>query len=69
MQADGAHAALVLGSGLYEPVPAGSRVIRLARCRLDHDLVELRWHTPEIVEIVLTLRMLPQYAGFTTFVY
>lgn len=69
MQANGAHAALVLGSGLDEPVPAGSRVIRLARCRLDHDLVELRWHTPEIVEIVLTLRMLPQYAGFTTSVY
>lgn len=69
MQADGQQAALVLGSGLDEAVPAGSRVMRLARCRLDHDLVELRWHTPQIVEIALTLRMLPQYAGFTTFVY
>ncbi|MFN4003312.1 MAG: hypothetical protein ACK4J1_01220, partial [Hylemonella sp.] len=40
MQADWHQAALVLGSGLDEAVPAGSRVIRLARCRLDHDLVE-----------------------------
>ena len=44
-------------------VPAGSRVLRLARCRLDHDAVDLYWHTPELVEIPLTLRRLPEPRG------
>jgi hypothetical protein len=51
---------LVLRSGLDAVVPAGSRVVRLARCRLDHDAVDLYWHTPELVEIPLTLRRLPE---------
>lgn len=54
---------LVLCSGLEAPVPAGSRAIRLARCRLDHDAVDLYWHTPELVEIPLTLRRLPEPRG------
>ncbi|MFZ5464511.1 MAG: hypothetical protein ACOZB1_13505 [Pseudomonadota bacterium] len=37
---------LVLRSGLDEAVPAGSRVLRLVRCRLDHDAVELYWPRP-----------------------
>ncbi len=54
---------LVLRSGLDAAVPAGSRVVRLARCRLDHDAVDLYWHTPELVEIPLTLRRLPEPRG------
>lgn len=54
---------LMLRSGLDAPVPAGSRVLRLARCRLDHDAVDLYWHTPELVEIPLTLRRLPEPRG------
>lgn len=54
---------LVLRSGLDAPVPVGSRVVRLARCRLDHDAVDLYWHTPELVEIPLTLRRLPEPRG------
>jgi hypothetical protein len=54
---------LVLRSGLQAPVPSGSRVIRLARCRLDHDAIDLHWHTPELVEIPLTLRLLPPTRG------
>jgi hypothetical protein len=54
---------LVLRSGLEATVPAGSRVLRLARCRLDHDAVDLYWHTPELVEIPMTLRRLPEPRG------
>lgn len=54
---------LVLRSGLDAPVPVGSRVVRLARCRLDHDAVDLYWHTPEAVEMPLTLRRLPEPRG------
>ena len=54
---------LVLRSGLDATVPAGSRILRLARCRLDHDAVDLYWHTPEAVEIPLTLRRLPEPRG------
>lgn len=54
---------LVLRSGLDAPVPVGSRVVRLARCRLDHDTVDLYWHTPDLVEIPLTLRRLPEPRG------
>jgi hypothetical protein len=59
---------LVLRSGLNAPVPAGSRVLRLARCRLDHDTVDLYWHTPELIEIPLTLRRLPEPRGNSPFV-
>ncbi|GIX24912.1 MAG: hypothetical protein KatS3mg122_2143 [Caldimonas sp.] len=38
-------------------------MVRLARCRLDHDAVELHWHTPELVEMPLTLRRLPEPRG------
>ncbi|MFN3965593.1 MAG: hypothetical protein ACK4JC_09245 [Silanimonas lenta] len=54
---------LVLCSGLDAAVPAGSRAIRLARCRLDHDAVDLYWHSPTLVEIPLTLRRLPEPRG------
>ncbi|WP_240097688.1 hypothetical protein [Thermomonas flagellata] len=54
---------LVLRSGLDAPVPAGSRVVRLARCRLDHDAVDLYWHTPTLVEIPVTARRLPEPRG------
>jgi hypothetical protein len=54
---------LVLRSGLDAPVPAGSRVIRLARCRLDHDAIDLYWHSPELLEITLTARQLPEPRG------
>lgn len=53
-------AVLVLRSGLATRVPAGSRVIRLARCRLDHDAIDLYWHGPTLVEITLTCRQLPE---------
>jgi hypothetical protein len=54
------HLVLVLRSGLEAPVPAGSRVLRLARCRLDHDAVDLYWHGPTLVEIPITARQLPE---------
>ena len=54
---------LVLRSGLDESVPTGSRVIRLVRCRLDHDAIDLYWHCPELVEISLTARQLPEPRG------
>ena len=54
---------LVLRSGLDVPVPAGSRVVRLARCRLDHDAVDLYWHTPTLVEMPITARQLPEPRG------
>lgn len=62
-------AVLVLRSGLDEPVPVGSRVIRLARCRLDHDAVDLYWHSPELLEISLTARQLPEPRGNDRIVY
>lgn len=54
---------LVLCSGLDAPVPAGSRVVRLARCRLDHDAVDLYWHTPTLVEMPITACQLPHPRG------
>ncbi|WP_454258617.1 hypothetical protein [Pseudoxanthomonas mexicana] len=60
---------LVLRSGLDEPVPVGSRVIRLARCRLDHDAVDLYWHSPELLEMSLTARQLPEPRGNDRIVY
>lgn len=54
---------LVLRSGLDEPVPVGSRVIRLARCRLDHDAIDLHWHSTQLVEMALTARQLPEPRG------
>jgi len=54
---------LVLRSGLDERVPEGSRVIRLARCRLVHDAIDLYWHSPTLVEITLTARQLPEPRG------
>lgn len=63
------HLVLVLRSGLDAPVPAGSRVLRLSRCRLDHDAVELYWHGPTLVEIPLTARQLPEPRGNDRVVY
>lgn len=54
---------LVLRSGLDDWVPEGSRVIRLARCRLDHDAIDLYWHSPTLLEIALTARQLPEPRG------
>ena len=54
---------LVLRSGLDDWVPEGSRLIRLARCRLDHDAVDLYWHSPALMEITLTARQLPEPRG------
>lgn len=54
---------LVLRSGLDDWVPAGSRVIRLVRCRLDHDAIDLYWHSPALLEITLTARQLPEPRG------
>lgn len=56
-------AVLVLRSGLDDWVPEGSRIIRLARCRLDHDAIDLYWHSPTLVEITLTARQLPEPRG------
>jgi len=55
-----ADGTLMLRSTLNVHIPAGSRVIRLMRCRLDHDAVDLHWHAPQLVEIALTLRQLPE---------
>lgn len=60
---------LVLRSGLDEVVPAGSRVCRLARCRLDHDAVDLYWHSPQLLELTLTARHLPEPRGHTRQTY
>jgi hypothetical protein len=38
-------------------------VIRLARCRLDHDAVDLYWHSPKLLELTLTARQLPEPRG------
>ena len=54
---------VVLRAGLSEIVPPGSRVIRLLRCRLDHDAIDLIWHTPSLLEIALTARQLPEPRG------
>jgi hypothetical protein len=54
---------VVLRSGLSEIVPPGSRVMRLLRCRLDHDAIDLVWHTPSLAEITLTARQLPEPRG------
>ncbi|CAM5480495.1 hypothetical protein [Thauera mechernichensis] len=54
---------LVLRSGLETQVPAGSRVIRFVRCRLDHDAIDLYWHNPTLLEITLTARQLPEPRG------
>ena len=54
---------LVLRSGIDEFVPAGSRVFRLVRCRLDHDAIDLYWHSPQLMEITLTARQLPEPRG------
>ena len=54
---------------LDEPVPVGSRVIRLARCRLDHDAIDLYWHSPELLELTLTARQLPEPRGNDRIVY
>jgi hypothetical protein len=54
---------LVLRSGLDDWVPEGSRVIRLVRCRLDHDAIDLYWHSPTLLEITLTARQLPEPRG------
>ena len=60
---------LVLRSGIDDPVPVGSRVIRLARCRLDHDAVDLYWHSPELLELSITARQLPEPRGNDRIVY
>lgn len=60
---------LVLRSGLDAPVPTGSRVVRLARCRLDHDAIELYWLSPSLLEITLTVRQLPEPRGNDRIVY
>lgn len=54
---------LVLRSGIDDVVPVGSRVIRLVRCRLDHDAIDLYWHSPQIMEITLTAQQLPEPRG------
>jgi hypothetical protein len=51
---------LVLRSELNTRVPVGSCVIRLLRCRLDHDAIDLYWHSPTLMEITLTARQLPE---------
>lgn len=60
---------LVLRSGIDTGVPAGSRVVRLARCRLDHDAIDWYWHSPQRVEITLTARQLPEPRGNEPWVY
>lgn len=54
---------LVLRSGLDAQVPEGSLVIRLARCRLDHDAIDLHWHSTTLMEIALTVRQIPEPRG------
>ena len=54
---------LGLRSGLDDWVPAGSRIVRLARCRLDHDAIDVYWHSPQLAEITLTARQLPEPRG------
>lgn len=54
---------LVLRSPLGTSAPAGSRVLRLQRWRLDHDAVELRWLSAQQLELTLTLRQLGELRG------
>lgn len=62
IQAESGAAVLPLQTPLQAHVPAGSRLIRLQRCRLDHDAVDLHWHAPQLLEIALTMRQLPPMA-------
>lgn len=60
---------LLLASGLSVPVPAGSRVRRLVRVRLDHDTVEWAWVRHGMAEFELGFRALPWPRGQTYFFY
>jgi hypothetical protein len=54
---------IVLRSGLARAAPAGSRVIRLVRARLDHDSIDFYWQTPTQLTATLTVRQLPEPRG------
>lgn len=63
VHADMGAVVVVLGSPLEDHVPAGSTVTRIVRCRLDHDAIDLHWHTRDLIEIPLTLRRLSPPRG------
>ena len=56
-------AALLLRSPLDELVTRGARIVRMQRCRLAHDAIDLTWHTDSIVEIALSFVTLPEPRG------
>lgn len=55
--------ALVLRSPLDALVTKGVRIVRMQRCRLAHDAIDLTWHTDSIVEIALSFVTLPEPRG------
>lgn len=62
---DAATAELLLAEPLdvaaaLDPADASLRITRALRCRLDHDAVDLIWHTPELLEVNFTFRALPE---------
>jgi hypothetical protein len=59
----GVPQALVLRSPLEGVVNAGARIVRLQRCRLAHDVVDLLWHSDAVVEIALSFLTLPEPRG------
>jgi hypothetical protein len=59
----GANPALVLRSPLEDVVHAGARMVRLQRCRLAHDAIDLLWHSDGVVEIALTFLTQPEPRG------
>lgn len=59
----GTTQSLVLRSPLEDVVHAGARIVRLQRCRLAHDAIDLVWHSDAVVEIALSFLTLPEPRG------
>jgi hypothetical protein len=57
---DDAQARISLAAPLASALPAGTALEPLAYVRLDHDEVELTWHTREVIEIALRWRTVPE---------
>ncbi len=60
---------LALDAPLSAVVPAGSRLIRLLCCRLNHDAIELAWHHDGLLELAITALTLPEQRGTLDLLY
>ena len=59
VDAETAH--LMLAEPLADDLPAATRLTRLLHARLDHDAVDLIWHTDDLLEVNLTFAAIPFY--------